>query len=271
MKGDVMNKEMSYYLVNSKVLPEVFLKVMQTKKILEMDEAVTINDATKKAGISRSTFYKYKDSVLPFYETSKGKVMTLHFVLEDISGILSNIVAKMADAKANILTINQNIPVNGLADVSISVETAGMKQDIEDMMHSIAKIEGVRSYKMLAREKSGTTESIAKKHERPVSIAVFGFGTIGSGVVEALEKNGEIIGERCKTEIKVKKILEIREFKGPNELLRTSDAEDIFTDPDISIVVETIGGTGAAYELTKKALSSGRHVVTSNKDLVALH
>lgn len=266
-----MNKETMYYLVDSRVLPEVFSKVMQTKKILGMNDAVTINDATKKTGISRSTYYKYKDSVLPFYETSRGKVMTLLFVLEDISGILSNIVMKMADAKANILTINQNIPINGLADVSISIETAGMKQDLKEMMDSIGKIEGVRSYKILAREKNEITDNIAKKAERAVNIAVLGYGTIGSGVVEALEKNGDIIGDRCRTEIKVKRILEIREFRGPNEALRTGDAEDIFTDPDISIVVETIGGTGAAFELTKKALASGRHVVTSNKDLVALH
>ncbi len=100
-------------------------------------------------------------------------------------------------------------------------------------------------------------------------IAILGYGIVGSGVAEVIEKNYESILARCGEGIKVKRILDIRDFSGPHSSLRTGNPEDIFNDKDIRIVVETIGGTGIAYEYTKRALSSGRHVVTSNKELVA--
>ena len=90
--------------------------------------------------------------MFPFYETSRGKVITLLFVVEDFSGILSNIIQQIADCHANILTINQNIPINGLADITISVETDNMTQTIRAMMDAIARIEGVRRQEILARE-----------------------------------------------------------------------------------------------------------------------
>lgn len=100
-------------------------------------------------------------------------------------------------------------------------------------------------------------------------IAILGYGIVGSGVAEVVDKNYESIKARCGEGIRVKRILDIRDFSGPHSSLRTGNPEDIFNDNDIRIVVETIGGTGIAYEYTKRALSSGRHVVTSNKELVA--
>jgi chorismate mutase len=147
-----MNKNSIYFLVDSTVLPEVFYKVIEVKKILSKGIVRTINEAAKEVGISRSAYYKYKDFVFPFYETSRGKVITLFFVVEDFSGILSSIINQIALAKANILTINQNIPINGLADVTISIETAGMVKDIKELMDEIGKIEGVRRQDILARE-----------------------------------------------------------------------------------------------------------------------
>ncbi len=147
-----MNKNSTYVLVDASVLPEVFFKVIEVKKILSMGKIKTINEAVKEVGISRSAFYKYKDYVYPFYETSRGRVMTLFFVVEDFAGILSAIINKIAQANANILTINQNIPINGLADVTISIETAGMLNDIEEFMNEIGKVEGVRRVEILARE-----------------------------------------------------------------------------------------------------------------------
>lgn len=147
-----MNKNSTYLLVDSSVLPEVFLKVIEVKKILSKGIIKAVNEAVKEVGISRSAFYKYKDFVFPFYETSRGKVITLFFVVEDFAGILSSIINQIALAKANILTINQNIPINGLADVTISIETAGMTRDIKELMDEIARIEGVRRQEILARE-----------------------------------------------------------------------------------------------------------------------
>lgn len=146
-----MKQESVFFLVDSVILPEVFAKVIEVKKILSTGRIKTVNDAVREVGISRSAFYKYKDYVFPFYETSRGKVITLFFVVEDFSGILSSIINKIATANANILTINQNIPINGLADVTISIETFDMKDDIQNMMGEISKIEGVRRCEILAR------------------------------------------------------------------------------------------------------------------------
>ena len=147
-----MKNTSKYYLVNTSVLPEVFVKVVEVKKILSSGTIKNINDAVKKVGISRSAFYKYRDYVFPFYETSRGRVMTLFFVVEDYSGILSSIINRISSAKANILTINQNIPINGLADVTISIETDSMTSDINVLMDEISRIDGVRRHEILARE-----------------------------------------------------------------------------------------------------------------------
>jgi chorismate mutase len=151
-QGGDMNKDATYFLVDSSVLPEVFSKVVEVKNILGKGTIKAVNEAAKEVGISRSAYYKYKDFVFPFYETSRGKVITLFFVVEDFAGILSSIINKIAKVKANILTINQNIPINGLADVTISVETAGMTKNIKEMMDELAEIEGVRRQEILARE-----------------------------------------------------------------------------------------------------------------------
>ena len=147
-----MDKNSTYLLVDASVLPEVFSKVIEVKKILSRGKTKAVNEAVKEAGMSRSAYYKYKDFVFPFYETSRGRVITLFFVVEDFSGILSSIINKVAQAKANIITINQNVPINGLADVTISIETAGMVKDIRELMDDIGLIEGVRRQEILARE-----------------------------------------------------------------------------------------------------------------------
>ena len=151
-KGGVMEKEPTYILVDVSVLPEVFSKVIEAKKILGSGVAKTVNEAVTLVGISRSAYYKYKDSVFPFYETTRGKVITLHMVVEDFSGILASVIDKIAGAKGNIVTINQNIPINGLADVTISIETNEMVKDIKELMDEISKIEGVRRQGILARD-----------------------------------------------------------------------------------------------------------------------
>ncbi len=147
-----MNHSSTYFLVDSEVLPEVFTKVIEAKKLLSSGKSKTVNDAVKEVGLSRSAFYKYRDCVFPFYETSRGRVITLYFVVEDFSGILSRIINKIAQSRANIITINQNMPINGLADVTISIATAGMTMDIGQLMESISEVEGVRRQEILARD-----------------------------------------------------------------------------------------------------------------------
>lgn len=147
-----MSKSSTYFLVDSSILPEVFSKVIEVKKILTKSSAKPINEAVKEVGLSRSAYYKYRDFVFPFYETSRGKIITLHFVVEDFSGILSSIIEKIALSKASIVTINQNIPVNGLADIIISIETAEMNRNIKDLLDEIGCIEGIRKQSILARE-----------------------------------------------------------------------------------------------------------------------
>ncbi len=147
-----MKDNSTYYLVDALVLPEVFTKVIEVKKILSRGSVKTVNEAVKEIGLSRSAYYKYKDFIFPFYETSRGRVITLFFVVEDFAGILSGIINSIAKVKANILTINQNIPINGLADVTISIETEGMTGNIDELMSDVRSIEGVRRQGILARE-----------------------------------------------------------------------------------------------------------------------
>ena len=147
-----MDKNATYLLVDATVLPEVFSKVIDVKKILSVGKIKTVNEAVREVGMSRSAYYKYKDFVYPFYETSRGRVMTLFFVVEDFSGILSGIINKIARARANIVTINQNIPINGLADVTISIETTDMVMEMGELMEELGKIEGVRRQEILARD-----------------------------------------------------------------------------------------------------------------------
>jgi chorismate mutase len=141
-----------FFLVKSDMLPDVFNKVMAVKRLINSGKADSVNEAVQKVGLSRSAYYKYKDAVLPFYETSRGRLVTLIFAVENFPGILSGIINCLARAKANILTINQNIPINGLADVSISIETDQLTLDVENLMDELGRIPGVRSHRILARD-----------------------------------------------------------------------------------------------------------------------
>ncbi len=145
-------KNPQFYLVHSSVLPEVFEKVIEVKKLLKLGKIKTVNEASEQVGISRSAYYKYKDHVFPFFETSQGKIITLSFILEDIPGILSHILNIIASYQANVLTINQNIPINGTANITISIRTGNMTGDIEILISEIEMLNGVREIDILGRE-----------------------------------------------------------------------------------------------------------------------
>lgn len=117
-----MEDKSKYFVVKQKAVPEVLLKVVEAKKLLETERAITVQEATDKVGISRSSFYKYKDDIFPFYDNTKGKTITLVVQMDDEQGLLSDLLHVVAVYRANILTIHQSIPVNGVATLTLSVE-----------------------------------------------------------------------------------------------------------------------------------------------------
>ncbi|NCC68087.1 MAG: ACT domain-containing protein [Clostridia bacterium] len=134
----------TYYLVDAKMLPEIFIKVVQAKELLQTGEASTVGEATASLGISRSAFYKYKDAVTPFKDMKSGRIITYNITLRDKKGVLSLVLSVFADTGANILTINQSIPINGTALVTISAETAEMRITVEELMTELQFIPGVK-------------------------------------------------------------------------------------------------------------------------------
>ena len=145
-----MSKEVKYYIVAANALPEVFIKVAEAKRMMQTGEADTVGDATKKAGISRSAFYKYKDSVQPFNDMKAEHIITFYGMLKDNTGVLSHVLGIFASSGANILTINQSIPTNGCAAVTISAETSGMEHTLESLMAAASAVEGVIRFEIMA-------------------------------------------------------------------------------------------------------------------------
>ena len=139
-----------YYVVTASALPEIFLKVAETKRLLDTGEASTINEATQRTGISRSAFYKYRDTVHPLQNLLAGRILTFQMTLRDVSGLLSRVLTAFADAGANILTINQTIPTGGCAGVTVSADTAMLRCTVEGLLSSLRGIEGVLKAELLA-------------------------------------------------------------------------------------------------------------------------
>ncbi len=145
-----MAKKPKYYIVEASALPEVFLKVAEAKRLLSTGEVATVNEATKQVGISRSAFYKYRDTVLPFQNMVSGRVITFQLLLHDEPGALSNLLMIFANNDANILTINSIVPTNGCAVVTISAETMDLKIHLEELLHMLQQARGVIKAEILA-------------------------------------------------------------------------------------------------------------------------
>lgn len=139
-----------YYIVEASALPEIFLKVAETKRLLSTGEASTVNEATRITNISRSAFYKYRDAVLPFQNMMTGRIITFQFLLHDESGLLSEILGVFAACKANIITINSIVPTNGTAVVTISAETMDLSISLEELLDKLSGIHGVLKAEVLA-------------------------------------------------------------------------------------------------------------------------
>ena len=147
-----MEKKTKYYVVREKAVSEVLLKVVEAKRILDSEQVTTVQEATEQVGISRSSFYKYKDDIFPFHDEAKGKTVTFVLQMEDEPGLLSTVLNTIAEFGANILTIHQTIPINGVASLTLSVEVLPTAGDASAMIEKIEEQSGIRYLKILGRE-----------------------------------------------------------------------------------------------------------------------
>ena len=151
-KGEIKMDDDKYFIVKKKAIPEVLQKVVEAKRLIDSERVLTVQEATDQVGISRSSFYKYKNDIFPFHEDARGKTITFMLQMEDRPGLLSNVLKMVAEFNANILTIHQSIPVNGIASLTISVQILPTTLNSSGMLDSIEELDGVHYMKILARE-----------------------------------------------------------------------------------------------------------------------
>ena len=141
-----------YYVVRERAVPEVLLKVVEAKRLLESKRVATVQEAAERTGISRSSFYKYKDDIFPIHEKIQGKTITFVMEMEDRPGLLSSILKVVADCKANILSIHQSIPVNHIALVTLSVMILPITDDVAELFDRIENADGINNLKIVSEE-----------------------------------------------------------------------------------------------------------------------
>ena len=147
-----MNKDKnSFFLVCEDILPEAIKKTIRVKEMLKRGESKTINEAVEKAELSRSAYYKYKDYVFPFYEASKNKIVTVTLLLEHKNGVLSSVLNTISHDAGSVLTINQGIPLQGVASTTISIETVHLSIDLEALLDKIRMVDGVKRLEVLGQ------------------------------------------------------------------------------------------------------------------------
>lgn len=138
--------------MKERAVPEVLLKVVEAKKLLDSGKVQTVQEAAEKMDISRSSFYKYKDDIFPFHEEARGKTITFIIQMDDEPGLLSVVLGAIARFHGNILTIHQSIPINGVATLTLSVDILPGEGDIEAMVEEIEQSDGIHYLKILGRE-----------------------------------------------------------------------------------------------------------------------
>lgn len=138
-----------FYLVREDVLPEAMKKVLLAKELLERKKVDSVAEAAQLVDISRSVFYKYRDAVFPFQAVIKENIVTLFFHLEDRSGTLSQLLGVVAAAGCNVLTIHQTIPLQGRANVTLSISTNDMKEDINELLSKLRSLEFVEKVEIV--------------------------------------------------------------------------------------------------------------------------
>ncbi len=147
-----MGETTKYFVVKQKAIPEVLLKVVEAKRLLESEKVLTIQEAVDAVGISRSSFYKYKDDIFPFHDNSQGTTITLTFQMDDEPGILSDVLKIIAEYRANILTIHQSIPINGIASLTLSIQVLQTTGDISRMIEQLEGQPSVHHVRILGKE-----------------------------------------------------------------------------------------------------------------------
>jgi chorismate mutase len=136
--------EQRFYLVREDILPEAVLKTIQAKELLARGEVKTIHEAVEKVELSRSAFYKYKDGIYPLNKLEKERIVTVSMDLEHRSGILSKVLASIAELDGNVLTIHQTIPLSGMANVVVSVDTSLMGENAYRLAEALKALDGVK-------------------------------------------------------------------------------------------------------------------------------
>lgn len=144
-------KKYKFFLVREDILPEAIRKTIRVKELLKRGGPITINDAVERMDLSRSAFYKYKDYVFPFYEASENKIVILAMLLEHKQGILASILNTVNEYSGSVITINQGIPLQGMANASISIETANLTVDMETLLEKLRGLAGVRELEVLGQ------------------------------------------------------------------------------------------------------------------------
>ena len=147
-----MDDYSKFYMVKKKALPEVLLKVAKVNRLLESGQAKTVLEAIEKEGISRSSYYKYKDDIFPVHEKMQGKTITFVMEMEDSPGCLSDLLKLVAEYKANVLTIHQSIPVAGMALVTLSVMVLSITDDVTELFDAIEHMRGIHNLKIVSEE-----------------------------------------------------------------------------------------------------------------------
>ncbi len=150
---DKREEKKKYYVVRERAVPEVLLGVVEARKLLDSGKVQTVQEAASLTGISRSSFYKYKDDIFPFHEEAKGKTLTFTLEMDDEPGLLSNVLKTIAGFHGNILTIHQSVPINSAAMLTLSVRIPDGEGDVSEMVEQIEQSEGVRYLKI-----AGSTE-----------------------------------------------------------------------------------------------------------------
>ncbi|MFB9327235.1 ACT domain-containing protein [Paenibacillus aurantiacus] len=140
-----------YFVVREDILPEGIVKTIHVKEMLQRGEAATVHEAVERAGLSRSAFYKYKDGVFPLNQLDRERIVTISVDLEHRAGILSKVLGLVAGSEGNILTIHQSIPLQGFANVVVTVDTSPMSSTPIELVESLRKLAGVRKASIIGQ------------------------------------------------------------------------------------------------------------------------
>lgn len=140
-----------YYLIRRSHLPEVMRKTVEVIELLQRNKDMSVQTATQKVDISRSAFYKYKDIVKPFYSSDMGRIITVSLTLYHMAGVLSDVLNALSRTQANILTINQAIPLQGVANVTVSLDTQNVEGDIDSLLNDLRQVRGVEEVTLIGQ------------------------------------------------------------------------------------------------------------------------